>query len=195
MPTQTVQVPITGMTCASCSARVQRGLAKLGGVDEAAVNLATEKATLTYDSAALGAHDIVEAVRGLGYDVGLETQTFQVGQMTCASCVARVERSLRKMPGVIDATVNFASEKAQVTFFPGALTRNDLKARHRRRRLHRHRPTRGDRRRSRHPRGSPRSRTCDAATQGRRQSRGRRRVDGAGPVDAVVLDRRSSSGW
>jgi P-type Cu+ transporter len=128
LPTQTILVPITGMTCASCSARVQRGLAKLDGIDEAAVNLATEKATLTYDSAALGAHDIVEAVRGLGYDVGLETQTFQVGQMTCASCVARVERSLRAMPGVVDATVNFASEKAQVTFFMGALTRGDLKA-------------------------------------------------------------------
>jgi Cu+-exporting ATPase len=127
VPTQTIQVPVTGMTCASCSARVQRGLAKLEGVDEAAVNLATEKATLTYDPAALGAHDIVEAVRGLGYDVALETQTFQVGQMTCASCVARVERSLRKMPGVVDATVNFASEKAQVTFFPGALIRSDLK--------------------------------------------------------------------
>jgi len=122
----TMQLPIEGMTCASCVARVQRGLAKLPGVEEASVNLATEKATLTFDPQQLDPAEIVQAVRGIGYDVPVEHSSIAVAGMSCASCVARVEKALRALPGVVEANVNFASEKAQVAYLPGAVTWAEL---------------------------------------------------------------------
>jgi Cu+-exporting ATPase len=100
---------ITGMTCASCSARIEKNLAKLPGVLHANVNLATEKATVEYDPAAVDENKMVELVKDLGYGVK-EEQTekvdFGVTGMTCASCSARIERTLRKLPGVESANVN-----------------------------------------------------------------------------------------
>jgi len=112
---------ITGMTCASCSARIEKNLAKLPGVLRAHVNLASEKATVEYDPAVVDTAKMVELVKDLGYgvkDERLQTLTFGVTGMTCASCSARVERALRKLPGVESANVNLASEKATVLFRP-----------------------------------------------------------------------------
>ena len=112
-PTDTVQLAIAGMTCASCVGRVEAALAKVPGVASVAVNLATERATLrtagTVDHQAL-----VQAVENAGYDVLPVTQVFAVDGMTCASCVGRVERALRAVPGVVEATVNLATERATV---------------------------------------------------------------------------------
>jgi P-type Cu+ transporter len=124
----TIQLPVEGMTCASCVSRIERGLNKLEGVDEASVNLATEKATVTYDPAVLRPADLVGQVRELGYEVGLEKIDIKVEGMTCASCVARVEKALRAQPGVLGANVNFASEKATVEFLRGEVTRPRLEA-------------------------------------------------------------------
>ena len=105
--------PIAGMTCASCVARVEKALAKVPGVREAIVNLATEAATVdTAPEVNLSA--LRAAVEKAGYDVPEQSLTLQVDGMTCASCVARVEKALLKVPGVIGAEVNLATEQAHV---------------------------------------------------------------------------------
>ncbi len=126
--TVTLQVPIEGMTCASCSSRVQRGLSKLPGMTDAAVNLATERATVSYDPALLDQSAIIAAVHDIGYGVTLEKQTLHIGDMTCATCVARVEKALKAMPGVTTVAVNFATETATVEYLPGSVTQAGLRA-------------------------------------------------------------------
>ena len=91
----TIELPITGMTCASCVARNENALGKVQGVDKAAVNFATEKATVTFDPGAVSTGDLVAAVEGAGYGVVTAQETLPIIGMTCASCVSRVERALR----------------------------------------------------------------------------------------------------
>ena len=124
----TIELPITGMTCASCVARNEKALRRLGGVEEANVNFATEKATVTFDPGAVTAVQIVKAVEAAGYGVVTQTDTLPILGMTCASCVGRVERALRKRPGVLTAEVNLATEKATVVFAPGQASHADLVA-------------------------------------------------------------------
>lgn len=119
---------IEGMTCASCSARVERALSKLEGVHEASVNLATERVSVQYDETALDAARIAAEVSEVGYQPVAETQEIGVEGMTCASCSARVERALQKLPGVIDAGVNLATERASVRYLAGSLELADLVA-------------------------------------------------------------------
>jgi Cu+-exporting ATPase len=104
---------IDGMTCASCVARVESALRRVPGVGEASVNLATESATVQVE-AATPAASVVAAVRAAGYDVPRQRVELQIGGMTCASCVARVERALARVAGVISASVNLATERATV---------------------------------------------------------------------------------
>ena len=110
--------PVEGMTCASCVARVEKVLARLPGVSSATVNLATEIATLR-SGPELQAHAITEAVERAGYSVPPQTVTLEIDGMTCASCVARVEKALSKVEGVVSAQVNLATETAQVQFASG----------------------------------------------------------------------------
>ncbi len=124
----TVELPITGMTCASCVARNERALRKLEGVAEANVNFATEKATVTFDSDVLSAAELVEAVEAVGYGVVTTQETLPILGMTCASCVSRVERALRQPAGVLHAEVNLATEKATVTYIPGRASHAELVA-------------------------------------------------------------------
>jgi Cu+-exporting ATPase len=112
----TVDLPITGMTCASCVARNEKFLAKTPGVESAAVNLATESARVTFDSAQVSVGDLVQAIRVGGYDVSTASVTLPIGGMTCASCVARVERAVRKLPGIVEVSVNLATEQARVEY-------------------------------------------------------------------------------
>jgi Cu+-exporting ATPase len=123
-----LDLPITGMTCASCVVRNEKALRKLAGVSEASVNFATERATVTYDPAVLSAEDLVHTVEAAGYGVVTATETLPILGMTCASCVARVEKALRKPGGVLDVGVNLATEKATVTYIPGQASRDDLVA-------------------------------------------------------------------
>lgn len=108
-----ISLPIEGMTCASCVGRVEAALAKVEGVDSVTVNLATERADIRYagsiDHAAL-----IEAVEKAGYDVSASTTELTVEGMTCASCVGRVERALKEVPGVSEAVVNLTTERATV---------------------------------------------------------------------------------
>ena len=126
--TTTLELPITGMTCASCVARNERALRKVEGVDDASVNFATEKATIAFDPDVVTADELVQAVEAAGYGVVTAQATLPILGMTCASCVSRVERALRKPPGVLKADVNLATEKATVTYVPGQASRADLVA-------------------------------------------------------------------
>jgi len=126
--TTTLELPITGMTCASCVARNEKALRKVEGVDDASVNFATEKATIAFDPDVVSADELVHAVEAAGYGVVTAQETLPILGMTCASCVSRVERALRKPPGVLKADVNLATEKATVTYIPGQASRADLVA-------------------------------------------------------------------
>ncbi|WP_261523863.1 heavy metal translocating P-type ATPase [Burkholderia multivorans] len=126
-----VELDIDGMTCASCVSRVEKALAKVPGVTHASVNLATERATVEA-SADVSAARLVEAVEQAGYratpvESAPSTVTsapvdrdathsidLDIGGMTCASCVSRVEKALEKVPGVTHASVNLATERASV---------------------------------------------------------------------------------
>jgi Cu+-exporting ATPase len=124
---QTIKLSISDMTCASCVRRVEKAIETVPGVSGAAVNLATEKADVTFD----GASDIAAvaaAVRGAGYGVDEDVLEFPVEGMTCASCIGRVERALKAVPGVLDATANLAQERARVRLARGAATFDDLAA-------------------------------------------------------------------
>ncbi|HSN33271.1 MAG TPA: heavy metal translocating P-type ATPase [Ideonella sp.] len=106
-------LPIEGMTCASCVARVERALARVPGVVQAQVNLATEAASVrAAPSVALA--DLRAAVEKAGYHVAEQTLRLGIEGMTCASCVARVEKALARVPGVVSAQVNLATETAEV---------------------------------------------------------------------------------
>ncbi len=123
-----LQLGIEGMTCASCSARVERALGKLPGVNEASVNLATERASVRYDENVLDPKAIADAVSEVGYTPVVDEFEIGVEGMTCASCTARVERALNKLPGVIDASVNLASERATVRYLPASVGPDELAA-------------------------------------------------------------------
>ncbi|HEY0603607.1 MAG TPA: heavy metal translocating P-type ATPase [Herpetosiphonaceae bacterium] len=128
MATKQLTFPVTGMTCASCASRIERGLKKVGGVEAAQVNLASEQATVNYDPQQVQATELVKAVEHAGYGVITDQIEFPVTGMTCASCQGRVEKALRKVEGVIAANVNLATEHASVTYAPGVADWSTLKA-------------------------------------------------------------------
>jgi len=105
-------LPIAGMTCASCAGRVEKALAKVPGVTSVSVNLATEQARIQAPTDSLPL--LLEAVAQAGYSVPSQTVELNIGGMTCASCAGRVEKALAKVPGVTNATVNLASERAHI---------------------------------------------------------------------------------
>jgi P-type Cu+ transporter len=121
-----IDIPVTGMTCASCVRRVERTLSKKEGVAEASVTFAAERASVTYDQAATSPEELIGAIRDAGYDADVREVTFGVTGMTCASCVGRVERALEKVPGVVEASVNLATEKATVGYISGEVEPRDL---------------------------------------------------------------------
>jgi Cu+-exporting ATPase len=128
MAEQQIQLPVTGMTCASCSNRVEKALKKVPGVSAASVNLSNEQAAVSYDPAQVAPARLLQAVEQAGYGVITDQIDIPVTGMTCASCVNRVEKALKKVPGVLDASVNLASEQASVTYVPSATGWSDLKA-------------------------------------------------------------------
>jgi Cu+-exporting ATPase len=115
----TLTLPVEGMTCASCVGRVERALAKVPGVTQATVNLATESAAVTLADR-VAAETLTGAVERAGYTVAHDSAELRIEGMTCASCVARVERALKAVPGVLAATVNLATEQAHVERVKGA---------------------------------------------------------------------------
>ena len=125
---RSVQLKISGMTCAACSARIEKGLSKLAGVEKAAVNLASEKAVVTYDPAQINPEAMAEKIHDLGYEVVKDKVEFAITGMTCAACATRIEKGLQKLPGVYVANVNLATEKAVVEYNSSELTIAEMQA-------------------------------------------------------------------
>lgn len=114
---QTFDLPIRGMTCASCVGRVERALSRVPEVQQSSVNLATEQARITVPRERLG--ELVAAVEQAGYSVPVQSLELNLGGMTCASCAGRIERALQKVAGVRRVSVNLASERAHVEMLEG----------------------------------------------------------------------------
>ncbi|RHW38887.1 Cu(2+)-exporting ATPase [Neobacillus notoginsengisoli] len=117
---------ITGMTCAACAIRIEKGLKRMDGVEEASVNLALERAAVKFDPAVTNVEALEKKVRDLGYDVIAEKKEFDITGMTCAACSTRVEKGLNRMEGVSKASVNLALEKATVEYNPSVLSDRDI---------------------------------------------------------------------
>jgi P-type Cu+ transporter len=123
-----LQLPITGMTCASCVARVEKAIARVPGVQQASVNGATEQARLVLDDgqAVATAQAVAVAVGKAGYAIPELSRRLRIDGMTCASCVARVEKALARVPGVLQASVNLATSTAEVRHLAGSAADADL---------------------------------------------------------------------
>ncbi|AVO39617.1 heavy metal translocating P-type ATPase [Pukyongiella litopenaei] len=121
----TLTLPVSGMSCASCAARLERALAAVPGVRHAGVNLAAETVSVDFQSPADGAA-LAAAMAQAGYPARTETHEFDIGNLSCASCVARAERALTGVSGVLSAEVNLATETARVTTAEGQARVTDL---------------------------------------------------------------------
>ena len=112
-------IHITGMTCTTCAATIEKGLVETPGVEQVNVSFASEKASIEYDPSKVDLAKIKNTISQIGYGVATKKSIFPVAGMTCASCVSRVEEALTSVPGVISASVNLASEKATVEYVEG----------------------------------------------------------------------------
>ncbi len=119
---------ISGMTCAACANRIEKGLKKVEGVHDANVNFALEKTKIIYDPQKTNPQQFKEKVESLGYGIVSDKAEFTVSGMTCAACANRVEKRLNKLEGVNGATVNFALESATVDFNPDEINVNEMKS-------------------------------------------------------------------
>lgn len=122
---------IRGMTCAACAQRIEKMTGKLPGMEKASVNLASEKLFVEYDESSLTIDKIKETVAKLGYEVveknANATVTIPIGDMTCAACAQRIEKVLKKTEGVESVSVNFATEKATITYIPQVIRLSTIK--------------------------------------------------------------------
>ncbi len=116
METQQLDLPISGMTCAACAARIENELRTTPGIETAHVNFATEKATLNYTPETLSVTQIIDHIADAGYGVPLERLTIPISGMHCAACAGNIERALQQVDGVTEAHVNFGTEQATVSY-------------------------------------------------------------------------------
>ncbi len=124
--TKDTSLQITGMTCAACANRIEKGLKKLEGVEEANVNFALERSQIKYNPDVTNIEAFQKKIQSLGFDVVTEKADFNVTGMTCAACSARIEKGLNKLEGVTKATVNLALETASVEYNPSLLNKTDI---------------------------------------------------------------------
>ncbi|MGZ0039371.1 heavy metal translocating P-type ATPase [Paenibacillus ottowii] len=117
---------ITGMSCAACASRIEKGLNRIDGVAHANVNLALEQASISYDPKQVEISEFRDKIASLGFGTVSEEANLNVTGMTCAACAARIEKGLNRIPGVTGATVNLAMETAHVEYAAGSTTISDL---------------------------------------------------------------------
>jgi Cu+-exporting ATPase len=118
MKGERIDLPITGMSCASCAQTIQKGLSELQGVSQASVNLATSKVSIFYDPKRVGVDTFISSIRKSGYDVGTVSVELPIQGIDCASCVQKIEQALLESKGVTNTVVNLATEKARVEYIP-----------------------------------------------------------------------------
>ncbi|MCT9095509.1 heavy metal translocating P-type ATPase [Haloarchaeobius sp. HME9146] len=126
MPERTIQLEISGMSCANCSSTVQDAVSSLDGVGEASVNFATDEGSVTYDSSEVSLAEVFAAIRDAGYEPVSETTTIGITDMSCANCAETIDDALERTPGIVRADVNFATDEASIEYVPGAVSRRDL---------------------------------------------------------------------
>ncbi len=122
-----IDLPITGMSCAACSSRVQKVLSAQKGVESAAVNLAAERATIYFRPSEVSTDVLMKSIEGLGFGVSVSKITIPIKGMTCAACVKRVQDALAGIEGVLSASVNIATEKATVEYTPAQAGMREFK--------------------------------------------------------------------
>jgi Cu+-exporting ATPase len=127
MTDKNITLPVTGMTCANCALNIQRSLKKVTGVKEANVNFATEQASVSFDLEKVQIKDLTDTIHDAGYGVVTTTVEIPLIGMTCANCAMTIERTLNKnVPGVLKASVNFATERAHVEYIPTLTTIDEV---------------------------------------------------------------------
>ena len=119
-------LPIEGMTCSACAIRLEKALSRAAGISNAAVNFAIERAAISFDPDQTSVGAIADVIGKAGFSVPDESFSFGVGGMTCSACSGRVEKSLRALPGVLQADVNVALERADVTTIAGTVQADEL---------------------------------------------------------------------
>ena len=122
-----VQINISGMSCAACAARIEKGLSRLPGVVQATVNFAAEKASVTYDQQQTDLEAIGQKIVTLGFAVAADHAEFKISGMSCAACATRLEKALRGLPGVYSATVNLATERAVLEYNANLVTLDQIR--------------------------------------------------------------------
>src|SRR3990172_5024714 len=120
-------LPVLGMSCASCVATVEGAVKNLRGVHAVTVNLAAEKAHITYSPTEVSIGDLEHIIREVGYEVGRETLQLQITGMSCASCVASIEGAVGTLPGMASVAVNLNAGTAAVGYYPGSVTPAQIK--------------------------------------------------------------------
>jgi len=129
MAQETITFSVAGMTCANCAMNIERSVKKLDGVDTANVNFAAEQATVSFNAQAVRPAEIVDRIHKSGFNVITTRAEFPVTGMTCANCAMNIERTLnKKVPGVLAAGVNFASERATVEYLPALTSLDEMAA-------------------------------------------------------------------
>ena len=121
-----LDIPVEGMSCASCAMRVERSLASLPGTEHATVNFATEKASVTFHPNQINVKQIAETIQSAGYGVRQESIRVGIEGMTCASCVNRVEKAIKTVPGVLNASVNLGTEEATIRYITHITSAQDI---------------------------------------------------------------------
>jgi Cu+-exporting ATPase len=122
-----IDLPIVGMRCAACASTVEKELSSLEGVEDANVNLATNKATIFYQSRFLNPEDFIDSVKRSGYDVRTASVEIPIQGIQCASCVQSIEKALLRTRGITKAVVNLATSKARVDYLPSEINLVEIK--------------------------------------------------------------------
>ncbi len=124
---ETITIPISGMSCAGCVAKIEKRISQLKGVKEASVNLASQSATIVYRNGSPDLAFLINTLKEIGYEVPLETVTMPIEGIHCASCVQKIERSLKKLDGVLEATVNIGTARTTIRYISELTHYHDLK--------------------------------------------------------------------
>ena len=120
------RIAVGGMSCANCSSTVEDAVGELDGVESVDVNYATDEGSVEYDPEVVTLGEIFEAIEGAGYDPVTASTTVPITDMTCANCSETVSEALHDVPGVVEASANFAADEARVTYNPETASRSDL---------------------------------------------------------------------